>query len=109
MFHGALDSEVCHDHIVGDVDAVDAARFQVVNVAFGVKDFCHRHVLNNATETLRHGEIEKLCVLVTQWLFYRSGRPSSPSNALTAALRAVRISASEPESHIRPKRPTDEM
>src|SRR5512138_1049875 len=41
-------------------------------------------------------------------MIHFSGLPSSPSSAFTAALRAVRISASEPESHMRPKRPTDE-
>ena len=34
--------------------------------------------------------------------------PSNASNAFTAALRAVTISASEPESHMRPNRPTED-
>src|SRR5690349_14994932 len=110
MFHGAFDREVCHDHIVGNVDTVDAARFEIINVAFRIKDFRHRHILSEQTgsPTCTDFCVQRLESL-TPATTYFSGRPSSPSNAFTAALRAVRISASEPESHMRPKRPTDEM
>jgi hypothetical protein len=53
IFHGALDGQFCHHDIIGNVDAIDAARFQIVNVTFGVKGFRHKQILNEATKAVQ--------------------------------------------------------
>ena len=78
------------DHIICHLQAHFAPGSHFFNIPFGKESFCHTCLLRQISR-------------------YAPGIPSSASSAATAAFFAVMISASLPESHIRPKRPTEEM
>jgi hypothetical protein len=45
VFERAFNGKIGQDNIIGHVNAGDAACPQVINIAFGVKDFWHKHIL----------------------------------------------------------------